>query len=536
VRSIRPDGIREREIGTSVEGRAIRLASIGAGPTSVLLWSQMHGNEPTHTAVLLDLLSYLQQATDEEDAATILSKCTLHMVPLLNPDGVERWTRRNAQGIDINRDALRLQTPEGQALDAIVRELQPNFAFNLHNQNPRTAVAGTREPAAISLLVPSCDPSEVEQKQMSTAKKVAACLIAAVADRCPGMISRYDADYMPRAFGEAVQRQGAATLLVEAGGWHAPNGQSRERLHFAALHAALLAIATQGYVSSDPARYESLPRSATRRRFDCLVTNATVHNGLGHPPFVADIGINVVHGRQNSGANSDRGTIENPGDLHVYEGKQRVDATGLVCLPGGIAVAPELTLRDLPSAGLLQTALAAGVTTVVGLINLCDPGASEQLARLDLTAQLPVNVVLVGDCRGWTGPPTLDQLEQLLDAFSRGIAAAAVEPTSDRWVRLLTRIGIPVADVPALTTPAALAGCSLPEMAAHSRAAAEELGLVDRGAVRRTYIADLVLFEEPSIESVADDTRTRDLRYVLVNGSVVYENGGVTNDRAGVFL
>ena len=35
------------------------------------------------------------------------------MVPMLNPDGAERFQRRNAQGIDINRDALLLQSPEG---------------------------------------------------------------------------------------------------------------------------------------------------------------------------------------------------------------------------------------------------------------------------------------------------------------------------------------------------------------------------------------------------------------------------------------
>ncbi|MGH7658960.1 MAG: hypothetical protein ACREL6_12060, partial [Gemmatimonadales bacterium] len=41
--------IRVREIGKSVQGRPIRSISYGRGPVSVLLWSQMHGDESTAT-------------------------------------------------------------------------------------------------------------------------------------------------------------------------------------------------------------------------------------------------------------------------------------------------------------------------------------------------------------------------------------------------------------------------------------------------------------------------------------------------------
>jgi hypothetical protein len=40
-------------IGKSVEQRAIYKISFGQGHTRVLLWSQMHGDEPTATAALL---------------------------------------------------------------------------------------------------------------------------------------------------------------------------------------------------------------------------------------------------------------------------------------------------------------------------------------------------------------------------------------------------------------------------------------------------------------------------------------------------
>ncbi len=88
----------------SVEGRPIYLAKIGTGPKEILLWSQMHGDEPTHTAVLLDLASYLLKKPAEPESNDILSKCTLNFIPMLNPDGAEAVKRYNAQGIDINRD------------------------------------------------------------------------------------------------------------------------------------------------------------------------------------------------------------------------------------------------------------------------------------------------------------------------------------------------------------------------------------------------------------------------------------------------
>ena len=35
----------------------------------------------------------------------MLDNLTIHVVPMLNPDGAERYQRRNVQDIDINRDA-----------------------------------------------------------------------------------------------------------------------------------------------------------------------------------------------------------------------------------------------------------------------------------------------------------------------------------------------------------------------------------------------------------------------------------------------
>ena len=50
--------VRSEVIGTSFGGRNIRLVSIGQGPAAILLWSQMHGDEPSATPAVLDLIDY----------------------------------------------------------------------------------------------------------------------------------------------------------------------------------------------------------------------------------------------------------------------------------------------------------------------------------------------------------------------------------------------------------------------------------------------------------------------------------------------
>lgn len=152
VRAVRGGLFTVEKIGDSIEGRSINYVRAGTGPLGVLLWSQMHGDESTATSALFDLFAYLDRHRDEPVAKRILSRLTLHVVPMLNPDGAERFQRRNAQSIDVNRDALRLQTPEGRTLKALRDRVAPQIGFNLHNQSWRTSVGDPPKPASISLL------------------------------------------------------------------------------------------------------------------------------------------------------------------------------------------------------------------------------------------------------------------------------------------------------------------------------------------------------------------------------------------------
>src|SRR4051812_40144 len=50
--SANPDLFTLEKIGESQEGRSLNYVKTGTGSTGVLLWSQMHGDEPTATAAL----------------------------------------------------------------------------------------------------------------------------------------------------------------------------------------------------------------------------------------------------------------------------------------------------------------------------------------------------------------------------------------------------------------------------------------------------------------------------------------------------
>jgi hypothetical protein len=109
-------GLKVDEVGRSYANREIYQIEFGSGPLKVFLWSQMHGDEPTATSALIDMFTVLQTNRDKDWVKKIESALTIRAVPMLNPDGAEFYQRRNLQGIDINRDAQSLQTPEANLL------------------------------------------------------------------------------------------------------------------------------------------------------------------------------------------------------------------------------------------------------------------------------------------------------------------------------------------------------------------------------------------------------------------------------------
>src|SRR5262245_2305676 len=286
-----PDLFTMERIGESIEGRSINYVRAGTGPVGVLLWSQMHGDESTATSALFDLFEFLIRHKDQPPVRGILSRLTLHVVPMLNPDGAERFQRRNAQSIDVNRDALRLQTPEGRALKALRDRVSPSVGFNLHNQSWRTSVGSPPKPASISLLSVAYDEARTENAGRRLTKQICAVIRDALEPFASGQIGRYDDEFEVRAFGDNITLWGTPVVLIETGPWPSQEPDAPlVRINFIALVSALDALATRRVERADPKRYEELPMNESRGYF-VLVKNATVINGAGIPPFVSDIGV-----------------------------------------------------------------------------------------------------------------------------------------------------------------------------------------------------------------------------------------------------
>jgi len=351
VAEVDPNRYIFERIGESVEHRTVNMVSTGTGPFRVMLWSQMHGDEPTATAALFDLFAYLQHHKTDPVVQRILHALTLYVIPMLNPDGAERFQRRNAQGIDINRDALRLQTPEGEALKAVRDRFKPRIGFNLHNETWTTSVGDPPKPASISLLAVAYDKERSENAGRKLAKKICAVVRDSLEPFASGQIGKYDEEFETRAFGDNITLWGTPVVLIETGGF--PSSEPDPllvRMNFVALVSALDALATGTVDKADVSRYESLPKNESKE-FYVLVKNATVVSGAGVPPFTADIGINVrrsvktVGGRRTLEMQS---TINDLGDLRTNGGLRVIDATGLIAAPLWDSSLKEEQSVDLP--------------------------------------------------------------------------------------------------------------------------------------------------------------------------------------------
>ncbi|WP_375443317.1 M14 family zinc carboxypeptidase [uncultured Fibrella sp.] len=321
-------------VGTSLEGRSIHQVKAGTGSIPVLLWSQMHGDEATATMAMFDIFRFLQASSDgfDEMRQTILSNTTLYFLPMLNPDGAERFQRRTSADIDMNRDALRLQSPESVLLKSLQQTLKPLVGFNLHDQNPRYSVGRSDKQAVVSFLATAYDPARSINEVRKRSMQLIVGMNRVLQRFIPGQVARYDDEFEPRAFGDNIQKWGTTLILIESGGQVGdPEKMSIRRLNFVAILTALHAIATQSYSEEKIADYQAIPENG-RPLFDLLIRNATaMRNGK---PYAIDLGINHVEVNTDSArAFSYRSTIEDIGDLSTFHGLTELDATGLTLTP-----------------------------------------------------------------------------------------------------------------------------------------------------------------------------------------------------------
>jgi hypothetical protein len=509
------------------------LATLGSGAKRVLMWTQMHGDEPTHTAVVLDLISYLLRSPAEPLAADVLANCTLHILPLLNPDGAERVSRFNAQDIDVNRDALRLATPEGRALRRAVESLKPDFGFNLHNQHARTSVGNPPKPAAVSVLAPAPDAHRIETQSMRLAKQICACFVDAVWPYARGMISRYDDTFEPRAFGDTIQATGCATMLVEAGGWPDADPEPIVRLHFHGLLATLHAIATDRFRVVDPNIYELLPQSNSRPLVDCKIAGGYVLDVEYGEAYQADLGVDHLHGGRLAIMPKRNGRIVDVGDLGTTAGKVTVDAAGRLLLPGRIAFENGWLASDEISDEKLNSLLAGGNTTVIGLVDLAD---REAIEAIDCELTLPVNWGFVGRLESARSLSSAALVEHCGLAAEKGVLAVVGEHADESFWQHLDSWGIPLLQPKQLVPPSSTT-MAYRDLLRDIHDVHRLLKLqCTRGRIERGSFADLQFFQLDAKPNAGQAVNWQRLSRVIVSGETVWENGRRLEASPGVQL
>ena len=126
-------------LGYSHEGRPIEAYVLGTGKRALLLFGAIHGNEPAGAYVLKAFAEELRNRPE------VLAERRIVIIPNLNPDGFERRTRRNARGVDLNRNfparnwsAQRAHgdhpasEPETRALLRVLRQFNVERALAIH--------------------------------------------------------------------------------------------------------------------------------------------------------------------------------------------------------------------------------------------------------------------------------------------------------------------------------------------------------------------------------------------------------------------
>lgn len=315
-----------QKVGESIEGRSLNLVSLGKGDIDVFLWSQMHGDESTATMAIFDILNFFTSEGFEKEKKEMLSKLRIHFLPMLNPDGAELFRRRNALGIDINRDALRLQSPEGQTLKRIRDSLEADFGYNLHDQSRYYNAERTSKPATISFLATAYnyekDINDVRKRSMQLIIEMDSIL----QKFAPGQIGRYNDDFEPRAFGDNIQKWGTSLILIESGGYQNDREkQEIRKLNFVAILSSLKSIAEGSYKSIDISEYEKIPEN-DRMLFD-LKLKAVKYN-INGKEYILDIGIdrseNDLNGHKDFYYSA---RVSDQGDLSTSYGYEELDAS-----------------------------------------------------------------------------------------------------------------------------------------------------------------------------------------------------------------
>lgn len=268
-----------RVLGFSENGLPITIITFGNGPEKVLAWSQMHGNETTATKAIFDFISFMSQKQDyQENIQACLDAFTFCFIPQLNPDGADVYTRFNAKGVDLNRDAINLSQSESKILWSHFNTFKPSLCLNLHDQRTIFGLS-TKKPATLSFLAPAAN----ETRSITASRKVSIQLIekinAYLQVEIPNQIGRYNDAFNLNCVGDRFQKEGVPTILFEAG--HFSNDYEREYTRYFVFYSflALFNLLPEKNISNNLMKYGQIPENQKNFR-DILLRNASIGGQL----------------------------------------------------------------------------------------------------------------------------------------------------------------------------------------------------------------------------------------------------------------
>lgn len=333
-------------VGKSVEGRELNLITLGKGKKKIFLWSQMHGDEPTATAALFDIFNFFNDEQNKDFCNKLFERVTLYFLPMVNPDGAERFKRRNFYDIDLNRDASRLQCPEAIILKSVFDSIKADFGFNLHDQSHRYSVGNSFRTATISFLAPAYNYEKDFNNIRNNAVKLIGNMYNALNLFIPGHIAKYSDEYEPRAFGDNFQKWGTSTILIESGGWkNDPEKQFIRKLNYISILSALKSIAEESYVSTSRDIYESIPFN-DKYIFDVMLRNVILKNGKNK--MKVDVAINLDEFEQSEGKiNFFKSQVADLGDLSTFYAYNDYDMSGFSIERASVYNEKVFTLNEL---------------------------------------------------------------------------------------------------------------------------------------------------------------------------------------------
>ncbi|UOK59181.1 M14 family metallopeptidase [Bacillus sp. OVS6] len=134
-----------KNIGTSQNGleipalyftkdQKINPSYLSQKPT-VWIQSQIHGNEPASGESILAIANRLTGDLGDE----VLDKINVIVVPRVNPDGSYNFKRQLQNGLDGNRDHVKLDSPEVQAIHHEFNKFTPEVVIDAHEYSPYTS-------------------------------------------------------------------------------------------------------------------------------------------------------------------------------------------------------------------------------------------------------------------------------------------------------------------------------------------------------------------------------------------------------------